>query len=88
MARSLYSGGILADNSGATQKMSGFFKERLRELGGLDTIRDLAAACLPNIQVFIYDDHDLVSPHVVKLNGEGEHLKVDGALNFGLRTLQ
>lgn len=49
---------IYADNSGATPKMGGFFKERLRELGGLDTICDLAAGCLRNIRVFIYYDHD------------------------------
>lgn len=49
---------IYADNSGATRKMGGFFKERLRELGGLDTICDLAAGCLRNIRVFIYYDHD------------------------------
>lgn len=47
-----------ADNSGATRKMGGFFKERLRELGGLDTICDLAAGCLRNIRVFIYYDHN------------------------------
>ena len=40
-----------SDNSGATRKMGGFFKERLRELGGLDTICDLAAGCLRNIRV-------------------------------------
>lgn len=49
---------IYADNTGATRKMGGFFKERLRELGGLDTICDLAAGCLRNIRVFIYYDHD------------------------------
>lgn len=34
--------------------MGGFFKERLRELGGLDTICDLAAGCLRNIRVKQY----------------------------------
>jgi hypothetical protein len=39
-----------ADNSGAARKADGFFKERLRELGGLDTICNLAASCLCNLQ--------------------------------------
>ncbi|CAM6037527.1 unnamed protein product [Sphagnum compactum] len=37
---------VLEDNSGAARKADGFFKERLRELGGLDTICNLAASCL------------------------------------------
>lgn len=71
-----------ADNSGATRKMGGFFKERLRELGGLDTICDLAAGCLRNIRVFIYNDNDLVFPHVVKLKGVVDRLKIDGDFAF------
>lgn len=41
----------VADNSGAGRKVGGSFKERLRELGGLDTVCDLAAGCLRNIRV-------------------------------------
>ncbi|KAH9546093.1 hypothetical protein CY35_12G077900 [Sphagnum magellanicum] len=41
---------VLEDNSGAARKADGFFKERLRELGGLDTICNLAASCLCNLQ--------------------------------------
>lgn len=40
-----------ADNSGSVRKVDGCFKERLRELGGLDTVCDLAAGCLRNIRV-------------------------------------
>ncbi|CAM6079469.1 unnamed protein product [Sphagnum tenellum] len=41
---------VLEDKSGAARKADGFFKERLRELGGLDTICNLAASCLCNLQ--------------------------------------
>jgi hypothetical protein len=41
---------LYADTSGAARKVDGCFKERLRELGGLDTVCDLAAGCLCNLQ--------------------------------------
>ncbi|CAM6037028.1 unnamed protein product [Sphagnum compactum] len=41
---------VLEDTSGAARKVDGCFKERLRELGGLDTVCDLAAGCLCNLQ--------------------------------------
>ncbi|CAM6011524.1 unnamed protein product [Sphagnum balticum] len=41
---------VLEDKSGAARKADGFFKERLRVLGGLDTICNLAASCLCNLQ--------------------------------------
>ncbi|CAK9883224.1 unnamed protein product [Sphagnum jensenii] len=37
---------VLEDTSGAARKVDGCFKERLCELGGLDTVCDLAASCL------------------------------------------
>jgi hypothetical protein len=42
---------LYADTSGAARKVDGCFKERLCELGGLDTVCDLAASCLCNLQV-------------------------------------
>jgi len=42
---------LYADTSGAARKVDGCFKERLRELGGLDTVCDLAVGCLCNLQV-------------------------------------
>jgi hypothetical protein len=41
---------LYADTSGAARKVDGCFKERLCELGGLDTVCDLAASCLCNLQ--------------------------------------
>ncbi|KAH8952654.1 hypothetical protein BDL97_09G096000 [Sphagnum fallax] len=41
---------VLEDTSGAARKVDGCFKERLCELGGLDTVCDLAASCLCNLQ--------------------------------------
>ncbi|CAM6009739.1 unnamed protein product [Sphagnum balticum] len=37
---------VLEDTSGAARKVDGCFKERLRELGGLDIVCNLAASCL------------------------------------------
>lgn len=41
---------VLEDNAGSVRRVGGYFKERLRELGGLNTVCELAASCFINLR--------------------------------------
>ncbi|XP_024540360.1 wings apart-like protein homolog isoform X1 [Selaginella moellendorffii] len=49
LERACLSAVVLDDNSGAVTKVGGQFKERLRELGGLDVVCNVVATCLTNL---------------------------------------
>ena len=67
------------DNAGSVKRVGGYFKERLRELGGLDAVCELATSCFLNIRVLFshikhisYDrfhDYQLifVSVHILEM---------------------
>ena len=42
------------DNAGSVKRVGGCFKERLRELGGLDAVCELATSCFLNIRVLLF----------------------------------
>lgn len=42
---------ILSETSGAIRKTGGNFKEKLRELGGLDAVFEVAKDCHSNMEV-------------------------------------
>lgn len=41
---------VLEDNAGSVRRVGGYFKERLRELGGLDAVCELASNCFLNLR--------------------------------------
>lgn len=46
-----FSVGFPPDTTGSIKKSGGIFKERLRDLGGLDSVFEVAAECYSNIEV-------------------------------------
>lgn len=47
---------VLEDNAGSVRRIGGNFKERLRELGGLDVLCELAANCFLHLREIVKSD--------------------------------
>lgn len=65
---------VLEDNAGSVRRVGGHFKERLRELGGLDALCELAASCFLNLREIVKMNwHTSIRLQKDDLSMEGSH---------------